>query len=87
MAAKHKWRVCDTADVRAYPPYQNTPRLRWEARTWREYQLALVLPMRFAEHTDDRDISATIAWVANNEWLPWEYSEQEWEQLSHEHET
>jgi hypothetical protein len=75
---RKKWRTVATADLAEYPPWQDTPLLRWEARTWREYQLALMLPMRFAEHTDDRDISATIAWVAKNERLPWEFSEQEW---------
>jgi hypothetical protein len=65
-------------DLREWPPWQNTPLLRWEAETWRQYQLALMLPMRFAEHTDDREISATIRHVAKYERLPWEISDEEW---------
>ena len=78
-----KWQTVAAVDltVTEWPPYQNTPQLRWEARTWREYQLALMLPMRFAEFTDDRDISATIAWVVKHKKLPWEFDEQEWSEI------
>jgi hypothetical protein len=75
--ANRKWQTVATADLKEYPPWQNTPRLRWEADTWRKYQLALILPLRFPEHTDTRDISATIAHVAKTEWLPWEIDDSE----------
>jgi hypothetical protein len=78
---RKKWRTVATADLREWPPWQNTPLLRWEAETWRQYQLALMLPMHFPEFTDDRDISATLAHVAKNERLPWEFSEHEWSEL------
>jgi hypothetical protein len=76
--ASRKWHTVATADLTEYPPWQNTPRLRWEAATWREYQLALIMPMRFPEFTDDRDISATIRHVATHEKLPWEFHDDEW---------
>jgi hypothetical protein len=69
--ANRKWRLVATADLKEYPPWQNTPQLRWEADTWREYQLALIMPMRFPEHADDADISATLRYVAKTETLPW----------------
>jgi len=68
---RRNWRMVAKVDLREWPPWQNTPLLRWEAETWREYQLALIMPMRFPEHADDRDISATIRHVAKHERLPW----------------
>jgi hypothetical protein len=75
---RKKWTTVATVNLTEWPPHQNTPRLRWEARTWREYQLALMLPMHFPEFTDDRDISATIRHVAKYERLPWAISDDEW---------
>jgi hypothetical protein len=51
---------------------------RYEAMIWRQYALAMIMPTRFAEHTDDRDISATLRYVAKTERLPWEFSDEEW---------
>jgi len=43
----------------------------YEQRVWDEYSLALILPRRFPEWTDDADISATLRHVARTERLPW----------------
>jgi hypothetical protein len=79
--ANRKWRTVVTVTLTTEPIPAHQPlgsATRYEAMLWRQYSLAGMLPMRYAEHTDDRDISATLRYVAKNEKLPWEFSDQEW---------
>jgi hypothetical protein len=82
-SASRKWRngAVVILTTREWPPHQNTPRLRYEVRTWELYALGLVLGRHFPEATSYEDISATIHHVARTEALPWEFAPGEFERM------
>jgi hypothetical protein len=58
-------------ELTKWPAWQNTPALRWEARTWREYALALIFPRSVPEFLDDETVAAQLRACAQTEPLPW----------------
>jgi hypothetical protein len=78
---RKKWRLVATVTLTTEPIPAHQPlgsSARYEAMLWRQYSLAGMLPMHYAQCTDDRDISATLRHVARTEKLPWEFTDHEW---------
>jgi hypothetical protein len=66
-----KWTNGTAGELHVYPPHQNTPALRWEARTWRAYALALIFPRSVPEYIDDETVSIQLRECEQAEPLPW----------------
>jgi hypothetical protein len=58
---------------------------RYEAHLWREFGLGNVaqITSRVPEWYDDAEISEALQLARRLYLLPWEFDEQEWEQVSH----
>jgi hypothetical protein len=74
--AKSNWRTGTAGELQVYPPFQNTPALRWEARTWRVYALALIFPRSVPEYLDDEAVAAELRKCAETERLPWQIPDE-----------
>jgi hypothetical protein len=58
---------------------------RYEAWLWREYSLGNVaaITSRVPEWFSDEEIAEALREARRQFLLPWEFDEQEWEQVSH----
>ncbi len=65
------WRNGTAGEPQIYPPWQNTPALRFEARLWRAYALALIFPRSVPEYIDDETVSIQLRECVQAEPLPW----------------
>jgi hypothetical protein len=81
------WRTTYASDVRAddFPPWQPWgSAARYEAKIWREFSLGNVaeITSQLPGDISDEEIGETLRAFRAAYLLPWEYSDEQWEQIS-----